>query len=75
MTPERIILETQTMMGLRKSFEDLRYSDVESIILKKNILSSELVIRSRFQGEIHCKALGKSQTQEMDRRRVRKSDG
>jgi len=39
-TNQRIIVETSTMLGLHKDFQDLHYSDVEGIELKKGILSS-----------------------------------
>jgi Bacterial PH domain len=60
-TNQRIIIETSTMLGLHKDFQDLHYSDVEGIELKKGILSSTLIIKSRFKGDVHINAIPKKQ--------------
>ena len=38
-----------------------------SLELKKNVFSSEIILQSRFQGEIHMKALGKKEAQEAEK--------
>jgi hypothetical protein len=66
-TNERIILETSSMLGIKKDYIDLPYSDIMSLELKKNVFSSEIILQSRFQGEIHMKALGKKEAQEAEK--------
>ena len=66
-TNERIILETSSMLGIKKDYIDLPYSDIMSLELKKNVFSSEIILQSRFQGEIHMKALGKKEAQDAER--------
>jgi Bacterial PH domain len=66
-TDQRVILETTQMLGLKKDYEDLHYSDIMGIDLKKNALSCDLIIRSRFQGEIHIKAIGKKDAPQLER--------
>jgi PH (Pleckstrin Homology) domain-containing protein len=65
-TDQRVILETTSMLGIKKDYEDLHYSDIMGIDLKKNVLSGDLVI-SRFQGEIHIKAIGKKDAPQLER--------
>ena len=66
-TTKRIIIETNTWLGLKKEYEDLHYSDIDGVILKKNLLSANIIIRSRFQGEIHLSGVGKKEAQQMER--------
>jgi hypothetical protein len=66
-TNTRIILETSSMLGIKKDYIDLPYSDIMSVELKKNVFSSEIILQSRFQGEIHMKALGKKEAQEAEK--------
>lgn len=66
-TSQRIILETSSMLGIKKDYIDLPYSDIMSVELKKNVFSSEIILQSRFQGEIHMKALGKKEAQEAEK--------
>jgi hypothetical protein len=65
-TTKRVIIEASKMLGLKKEYEDLHYSDILGIDLKQNIFSSNLVIRSRFQGEIHLNAIGKKEAQRIE---------
>ena len=66
-TTERVIIQTQHWCGLKKEFEDLHYSDILGMIYKKNVWSSELIIKSRFQGEIHLNGINKQEAAEMQR--------
>jgi len=66
-TTERVIIQTNHWMGLKNEFEDLHYSDIMSMVYKKNIWSSELIIKSRFQGEIHINGVDKREALEMQR--------
>ena len=54
-------------MGLKKDYEDLHYSDILGIDLKQNLLSSDLIIRSRFQGEIIIHSIGKKDAPQLER--------
>ncbi|MGA9151765.1 MAG: hypothetical protein WBZ36_14400 [Candidatus Nitrosopolaris sp.] len=49
-----------------KEYEDLHYSDIDGVILKKNLLSANLIIKSRFQGELHLGGVGKKEAQHME---------
>jgi len=55
------------MLGIKKDYIDLPYSDIMSVELKKNVFSSEIILQSRFQGEIHMKALGMKEAQEAEK--------
>ena len=66
-TDQRIILESTSMMGLKKSYEDLHYSDVESISFKKNVFSCEITLKSRFQGAISIHSIGKKDAENLER--------
>jgi len=66
-TDQRIILQTTSFLGLKKDFEDLHYSDVESIGLHKNVFSSDLILHARFHGEIRIKAIGKDDAIRLER--------
>lgn len=37
-----------------------------NVVLKKNILSSDIIINSRFQGQIVLKAIGKDDAQKIE---------
>jgi hypothetical protein len=49
---ERVIIETSKWLGLKKEYQDLHYTDIMNVVLKKNIWSSDIIINSRFQGQI-----------------------
>jgi hypothetical protein len=66
-TNQRIILVTNSMLGLKHDYEDLHYSDIESILLKRNVFSSDVIIKSRFQGEIHLKAIAHGKAESIER--------
>jgi len=66
-TTERVIIQTNHWLGMKNEFEDLHYSDIMGMVYKKNIWSSELIIRSRFQGEIHIGGVNKQEALEMQR--------
>src|SRR5215831_7018957 len=66
-TNQRIILESTSMLGLKKDFEDLHYSDILGIDLKQNVFSSDLAIRSRFQGTVTIKAIGKKDAPKLEK--------
>jgi hypothetical protein len=66
-TTERVIIQTNKWLGLKNEFEDLHYSDIMGMQFKKNIWSSELIIKSRFQGEIHLGGIDKKGAMEMQR--------
>ena len=51
---------------MKKEYKDLHYSDILGVDLKKNILSADLVIKSRFQGEVHISAIGKRDAETME---------
>jgi hypothetical protein len=65
-TTQRVIIETSKWLGIKKEYQDLHYSDILGIDLKQNVFSDSLVIRSRFQGEIHLNAIGKKEAQKME---------
>lgn len=65
-TNQRIIIETSAMLGLRKDYQDLHFSDVEGIELKKGILSSSVIIKSRFKGDVFIKSIPKGQAQHVE---------
>ena len=56
-----------SMLGIKKDYIDLPYSDIMSVELKKNVFSSEIILQSRFQSEIHMKALDKKEAQEAEK--------
>jgi hypothetical protein len=62
-TTERVIIE---WLGLKKEYQDLHYSDIMNVVLKKNIWSSDIIINSRFQGQIVLKAIGKGDAQKIE---------
>jgi hypothetical protein len=66
-TTERVIIESTAWLGLKKAYEDLHYMDIMSMNFKKNVFSSELIIKSRFQCDIHLKAVGTKEAQQMQR--------
>src|SRR5215471_20150290 len=43
-TTERVIIETSRWLGLKKEYQDLHYSDIMNVVLKKNIWSSDIII-------------------------------
>jgi hypothetical protein len=53
-----VILETSAWVGLKKDDQDIHYSDIMGIDLKKNVFSSDVIIKSRFQGEVHMNTIG-----------------
>jgi hypothetical protein len=65
-TTERVIVETSKWLGLKKEYQDVHYSDIMNVVLKKNILSSDIIINSRFQGQIVLKAIGKGDAQKIE---------
>jgi len=65
-TTERIIIETNQWMGIKKDFQDIHYSDVMSIELKRNVWSSNIIIHSRFQGQVMLKAIGKHDAEKIE---------
>lgn len=65
-TNQRVILETSSMLGIKKEYQDLHYRDIMSIKLEKNVFSSKIILQSRFQGEIHITSLGKKEAQEIE---------
>ncbi|MGC2572240.1 MAG: PH domain-containing protein [Candidatus Nitrosopolaris sp.] len=66
-TDQRVILETTSMLGIKKSYEDLHYSDIESINFKKNFFSCELILNSRFQGAISIHSISKKDAENLER--------
>jgi hypothetical protein len=66
-TTERVIIETSKWLGLKKEYQDLHYSDIMNVVLKKNIWSSDIIINSRFQGQIVMKSIGKGDSQKVER--------
>jgi hypothetical protein len=66
-TDQRVILETTSMLGIKKSYEDLHFSDIESISFKKNVFSCELILKSRFQGTISIHSIGKKDAEILER--------
>jgi len=66
-TTERVVIQTNKWLGLKNEFEDLHYVDIMGMQFKKNVFSSELIIKSRFQGEIHLSGVGKREASEMQR--------
>jgi hypothetical protein len=69
-TSQRVILESTEWLGLKKSYEDLHYSDILGMDLKKNVFSCDLVIRSRFEDniqEIHIKAISKQDAPQLEK--------
>jgi len=64
-TTERVIIETK-WLGLKKEYQDLHYSDIMNVVLKKNIWSSDIIINSRFQGQIVMKSIGKGDSQKIE---------
>jgi len=65
-TTERVIVETSKCLGLKKEYQDLHYSDIMNVVLKKNIWSSYIIINSRFQGQIVLKSIGKGDGQKIE---------
>ena len=65
-TTERIIIETNQWMGLKKDFQDIHYSDVMSIELKRNVWSSDIIVHSRFQGQVMLKAINKHDAEKIE---------
>lgn len=65
-TTERVIVETSKWLGLKKEYQDLHYSDIMNVVLKKNIWSSDIIINSRFQGQIVMKTIGKGEAQKIE---------
>jgi hypothetical protein len=65
-TTERVIIETSKWLGLKKEYQDLHYSDIMNVVLKKNIWSSDIIINSRFQGQIVMKSIGKGDSQKIE---------
>ena len=51
-------------MGIKKDFQDIHYSDVMSIELKRNVWSSDIIIHSRF--EVILKAIGKHDAEKIE---------
>jgi hypothetical protein len=60
-----VIVETSKWLGLKKGYQDLHYSDIMNVVLK-NIWSSDIIINSRFQGQIVMKTIGKGDPQKIE---------
>jgi hypothetical protein len=68
-TNQRVILQSNEWLGLKKNFQDLHYSDILGIDIKQNVFSCDLIIRSRFEDttqEIHIKAIGKKDAPKLE---------
>ena len=65
-TTERVIIETSKWLHLKKEYQDLHYSDIMNVVLKKNIWNSNIIINSRFQGQIVMKSIGKGDSQKIE---------
>jgi hypothetical protein len=60
-TNQRIIIETSSMLGLKKDYQDLHWMDAEGVELQKGLLSSSVIVKSRFKGDVHIKSINKEQ--------------
>ena len=49
-----------------KEYQDLHYSDIMNIVLRKKIWSSDIIINSRFQGQIVMKSIGNGDSQKIE---------
>lgn len=65
-TNQGVIIVSTEWLGLKKNF-DLHYSDILGIDLKKNVFSCDLIIRSRFQGDVHIRVIGKDDAPSLER--------
>jgi|SRR5215472_3640716 len=65
-TSSRIIIETSTMLGIKKDYQSISYADIMETELKKNVFSSNLTIFSRFKGSLHIDAIRHNQAQEIE---------
>ena len=65
-TNQRIILETTSSWGLKKDYQSFSYANIMEVELKKGILSSNVIIQSRFKGQLHIEALKHNQAQEIE---------
>ena len=63
----RIIIETSTMLGIKKDYSSISYADVMEAEIKKKVFSSNIIIFSRFKGSLHIDAIKHNQAQEIER--------
>ena len=65
-TNTRIIIEVSTMMGIKKDYQSLSYSDVMETEIQKNVFSSTVIIWSGFKGQIHIQGVKHSLAQRIE---------
>src|SRR5215468_10022849 len=67
--PERScsqLVKIEWIYRREKDFQGIHYSDVMSIELKRNVWSSDIIIHSRFQGQVMLKAIGKHDAEKIE---------
>ena len=54
------------MLGLKKDYQSISYSDVMETEIQKNVFSSTIIIWSRFKGQIHIQGVKHNLAQQIE---------
>lgn len=65
-TDQRLILETSSFMGLKHDYQSFTYADIMEVELKKNVFSSDVIVQSRFKGQIHLNSINHNKAKMME---------